>query len=389
MRTFLLRGTAVAVVALALARSALAFEPTGNATADAFLGLIEAGKARVASVGAVSGHGDQIEIREIVLDGTDEPGTSAEIAKVVITGGEVLADGRLKMAALALDDVTLDADDTEVSFTAFRATDLVLPSAAEIAAGGGEPVVGPSYRTIETFGVTVITEDGNEVALDKLFVAVDAMDGDLPTAGRLALSGLLVEAENLDEDGKKSLTDLGYDSLTLDVDAAFAWDPQTGVLDLSRLDLSGAEVGALALKVQLAGLTREVVTRLNESREDSDQALALLQGVSVAGLSIRFDNDSVVERLLDSQAKEAGVDRDTFVAQLQAGLPMLLTILQNQAFQDMVMRAVTTFLQDPVSLHAEAKPAAPVTVAQIMGTAMMAPQSLPQVLGVSVSANGN
>ncbi len=44
-------------------------------------------------------------------------------------------------------------------------------------------------------------------------------------------------------------------------------------------------------------------------------------------------------------------------------------------------------LSNPKSLEMAAKPAAPVPFAQLVGTVMMAPQTLPNVLAVEVAAN--
>ena len=46
-----------------------------------------------------------------------------------------------------------------------------------------------------------------------------------------------------------------------------------------------------------------------------------------------------------------------------------------------------TYLDAPKSLTITAKPAQPLPMSQIMGAAMMAPQSLPTVLGAEVAAN--
>lgn len=65
----------------------------------------------------------------------------------------------------------------------------------------------------------------------------------------------------------------------------------------------------------------------------------------------------------------------------------MLSMLNNPEFQAKVAGAATAFLKDPKSLSASAMPGTPVPFAQILGTAMMAPQSLPDILGVTITAN--
>lgn len=85
--------------------------------------------------------------------------------------------------------------------------------------------------------------------------------------------------------------------------------------------------------------------------------------------------------------KKAGVDTPTYVAGLTGTLPMMLGMLQNKELEGKVAQAVTQFLNTPGSLELTAAPGAPVPLSQIMGTAMFAPQMIPQILSVGITAN--
>ena len=81
------------------------------------------------------------------------------------------------------------------------------------------------------------------------------------------------------------------------------------------------------------------------------------------------------------------VNREDIVAQLNGALPFMLNALNNPSFQEKVAKAAQTFLSDPKSITITASPAAPVPFQQIMGSAMTAPQSLPDTLALDVTAN--
>ena len=68
-------------------------------------------------------------------------------------------------------------------------------------------------------------------------------------------------------------------------------------------------------------------------------------------------------------------------------LQMGLMQLQNEAFAQQTMAAVTSFLKEPKSLTITAKPAAPVKVSDFMAMNPNAPGEAITKLGVSVSAN--
>ena len=367
--------------------SAAAFTPSGNEVADAFLAVLETDDGMVDSYGSVSEGGETVIIKDLLLKRKGDDTKSATIATITLRDGMVQSNGRLKLGSLSLSDLAATADDGGLAIGSFNATNLVLPTPEELNGNDGAPVVGPSYDTLEVLDATVSDGDGNKFDIGRLFTAIDEMDGDLPTAFRFAVDDLKIEASNLDGEAQKSLSDLGYESLTLSAEGQSRWDPEKETLEVKNFKLSGAEAGSFALNLNLGGVSRDVITKLGATEGDPEAAMGLVQGVSVQNISIRLDNSSLVERVLDMQAREAGMDRATLVQQLSAGLPMMVSILQNPAFQEKVVTAATSFLNDPVSLEVTVSPANPVPFAQIMGQAMMAPQTLPEVLAVDVVAN--
>jgi hypothetical protein len=374
---------------LFLCQPASAYDPTGNEIADAFLSLLESEQGTVESYGAVTESGGTVSIESLKLADENDKNLGVTIAQTDLSGGELLSTGRLKLSKLAMTGLNMDADDGSLSIAAFSSTDLVLPSPSEMSKSDDKAPVSPSYADLEILGTTVQDENGNQATAARIFVAIDEMDGDIPTASHFAVEGLVIDAESLDDDGKKALTDLGYDKLTLVVTGSGKWDPEAATLVLDNLTISGQDAATLQLSLSLGGLTREVVNKLNKTQDEPEKALGLIQGITVQSLSLKVDNDSLVERILDRQAKEAGTDRAGLVAQLEGGLPLMLSLLQNPDFQAKVATALGSFLKEPGTLEIIATPGAPVPVAQIMGAAMMAPQTLPQVLGVGISANGS
>lgn len=384
MRSFLMRGVSVSVMALALTHGALAFEATGNDVADAFLSRVEAGDVKVVSVGSVSEDGDQVTLEDVALEGKTPEDGSGTIGIITLTNGEEKSDGTMSLDGVAIEEAVLeDKDGASVSMASLTLTGVVLPPAD----GSKSFEETADYNTIEAEGIEIAEGDVTKASLDTVYAAINSREGNLPTSGELNMTGIAIAVSELDAGTAKQLTDLGYETVNAEVAAEFKWDPVTGVLDLPRLDMTAAEMGGVALAVQIGGLTKEVAEKLEAAKDNSDEAMAILQGLTLNSMRLRFDNGSIVDRLLDQQAKTAGSDRAAVVSQLKTGLPMMLALLQNPEFQAKVAAAAGEFLDNPVSLQADAKPAAPVSVAQIFGTAVMAPQGLPQILGIDVTAN--
>jgi hypothetical protein len=86
-------------------------------------------------------------------------------------------------------------------------------------------------------------------------------------------------------------------------------------------------------------------------------------------------------------AKQQGVSREDYANQIAAALPFLLAAMNNPEFQNEVASALGAFLKDPQSLTIKFEPTAPVSGTEIMSIVGSAPQTLPDRLNASVTAN--
>ena len=190
-----------------------------------------------------------------------------------------------------------------------------------------------------------------------------------------------------DEDTRKRLTDLGYAEIVVDILAAGDWNSDDGTATLKQLEISGQDMGTISLDGQFLGLTPDVVAALQQEQNDFSQLMQTLQGVSVANLTIRYEDESLAGRALELSAKDQNVSEPELIDTLNMQVTQMLAMLENKGFEEKVSAAVKMFLANPESLEISAKPAAPVPFAQLVGTVMMAPQTLPNVLAVEVAAN--
>lgn len=376
---------AVSLIALQSA-PALAFDPTGNDVADAFLTVLDAKEGTVESYGSVDASGDTVTISDIVITSEDDDDARVTIASTELSGGAVQENGRLKLSGLGLTNLTLAADDGGMTLANMTVTDLLLPSAEEMEAD--KAPLGPGYRTFEATSIRIRDEDGELADIARVASSIDQMDGDWPTAGSFSVTGATIDVKQLEAKEGKSLRDLGYDTLTLDLTGSGAWDPEAATLRIPELKIDAENAASLTLSLALGGVTRDVVAQLNDKAAKKPQeAMGILQNVTIESARIRVDDASLTGRVLDQEAGKAGVPREAYVAGITGGLPIMLGMLQNKELEAQVASAVTQFLTAPGSLELTAAPGAPVPVSQIMGTAMLAPQMIPQILSVGITAN--
>jgi hypothetical protein len=379
-------GLTAAVSLVALHTSpALAFDPSGNEVADAFLALLDADEGTVESYGSVTSSGGSVSISDLVIADDDDAEFKVTIANTTLTDGELQDNGRLKLSALDIENLKLAADDGGMSLQTLKVTELMLPSAEEVSADS--PTVSPGYKTFEVNTVQILDEDGKVVDIEKIYSAIDGMDGDVPTSGQFSVSNAVLDVKQLEADETKTLTDLGYETLSFDISGSGKWDPEASTLVIPELKINIKDAASLSISLAFGGVTRDIITQLESKSDNPEEAMALLQNVTVADIKIRLDDDTLTGRILDQEASKSGVETPVYVAGLTGSLPLMLGMLQNKELEGQVAQAVTEFLNTPGSLEITAKPGAPVPVSQIMGTAMLAPQMIPQILAVGILAN--
>jgi len=388
LRPLIGRFALATLLASAAVLPARAVEPTGNAIADAFLAGVEASGAEALVVESVTGDDDTAEI--VGFSATlDDEGEKSEMAidRIVIDDA-ALADDRIEAGTVTLNGVTIS--NGKGKFTAGRAaaTGVRFPSPRDISSGANAIAAEADYDGARVDGIVISGEDGYTVPVESVSFTAEQGDDGTVTRGTIAADRIVLDVASMPaDDAKKELTRLGYDRLTLSFASAGSWDPATATGRIEKLELSAEGIGKLTVSATIGGLTEEVVEKLRNP-SDQDETTQLLQGLTIAEVSIAFDNETLVNRMLAAQAKEAGTTPETLADQLATALPAMLAILKNPEFQSKLAAAGALFLREPVSLVATAKPAAPVPVAMLFGTAMMAPQTLPQVLNVDVVANG-
>ncbi len=204
-----------------------------------------------------------------------------------------------------------------------------------------------------------------------------------------------------DAKSKETIDALNLQNLEGDVSFSGSWELESGTIDIEEYSFDFANIGRLNLAFSLSGYTMDLVKQLQETartmqgQENNEQAqqaaglamLGLMQQMSFVSAEISFEDDGITKRGLDFAGKEQGTTGDQMAQMVKAMVPMMLAQAKLGALQNEVSTAVNTYLDDPQNLTISAAPEKPVPFPMIMGAGMGAPETIPQLLGVSVSAN--
>jgi hypothetical protein len=195
----------------------------------------------------------------------------------------------------------------------------------------------------------------------------------MPVSGELAWSDIRISRSQMPDDQSRDAFDkLGLDAITISFAAAYDWNVANQQASLHDTMLKVNELGTLTIKADVTNLAPDVA------------AFGLAR---LAHARLRFEDASLVERLLRIGAARTGTDPAAFRAQIAAmarqqsvamggGNPMVVAAGQSAA----------DFVNASHSLTIELSPPAPVALAALQGAAAD-PAQLATILGLTVVAN--
>ena len=381
--------SASALFTLCLSSSAFAFE-----SGDVAKRLSE----RLSTLGynitwdGVTMSGDTI-VLENVKAGLAGVGEEAQIGAVMLQG--VSDDGgTYTVDTVSLPDYKKEKDGITLSVSGAALTGLVLPpDGAEKTMRSAVP-----YSGFYIGGVNVTGPGGEMFSLSKLDATLDIPDG-----GNEATFKSLIENFKLnsaafpDPQARAGFAALGYSTVEGSMDSFGTWTLDDGRMAINRMALIVNDAGTLDINLDIGGYTMEflesmqaIQKKMMEEGENENTGLAMLglmQQITFHSAKIRFDDNSLTNKVLEFVAAQQGMKPSDIANQAKAILPFALAQLNNPEFATQVTMAVSAYLDNPQNIEVNANPGTPLPVALLIAGGMSAPENLPNQLGVKVLAN--
>ncbi|MGC4023946.1 MAG: hypothetical protein QM744_01475 [Mesorhizobium sp.] len=195
---------------------------------------------------------------------------------------------------------------------------------------------------------------------------------------------------------------LGYEQVTGTVQGEGVWNPQDGRLQISKYDVAVDNAGKLGMTFDLGGYTPEFLTTMQQlskkmgenpgagnNQQEAAQIINLMQALVLNGASIRFDDASITNKVLNFVAQQQGADPAQLREQTKTIVPFLLASspIKDEMLKKSIAEGVAKYLDDPKSLTIRANPSTPQPFAILGALGQADPASLPTALGMTVTAN--
>ncbi len=386
-KTLLAASTALSIFCIS---PAFAFE--GEDVANRLVSVLEnSGYAISWASSSVNGDAIVLEGVKAGMAGLDE---QVEVGAVVLNGVAETDDGTYTVEMVSLPDYSKEKDGIKVSLSGASLSDLVLPpEGAEKTMRSIVPYSGFSLAS-----VNVVGPDGKIFDMSNLGATMN-----IPDDGGQADFTTIIEEFTLNSasfpeaEARAVFAALGYSVVEGSMDSHGTWNPDDGRMIIDKMALDVKEAGTLDFNLDIGGYTLEFVESLQtmqkkmiEEGENENTGLAMLglmQQITFHTAKIRFDDNSLTNKVIQFVADQQGMKPSDIVNQAKAILPFALAQLNNPEFTAQITAAVSAYLDDPQSIEISADPGTPLPIAMLVAGGMSAPEQLPSQLGVKVTAN--
>ncbi len=363
----------VAVVALTAGLSGPAFSAaTPEQVTAALTKLMATDKGATFVLGTPTQSNDGVVYHNVSIKSADGGETKID----VLTIGNPTVDGdTLSADSIVAENVTGSNKGDNLTVASIELTSPVLT--------GKE--TGNRIDAVSAEGISLSQPGKAPVVVDSAGLDLSDYANDVPHAIDVSVEGIEVDPAAVDASGQfaSQLKAMGYDKLTLGFYGSGSLDEASGDLVVNEITIDGTDLGTVTLSGTFGGLTADVIKQMKQTTPPQEA----LGKVTLKQASIYYGDASLAGRIIAQQAKQMGQEPAAFVGQITGALPLLLSAIGNQPFQDKLAQGVTTFLKDPKNLTISAAPATPVPLMELMATSQTAPQTLPDVLKADVIAN--
>lgn len=257
-----------------------------------------------------------------------------------------------------------------------------------LAAAKSEPSLTEILSIVPTLGLLEI--EGLKVAasalpapisLDRYRLTMSDFIQPIPTAIEALTENAVFPVSLVEEEEARALFEaLGLDVVRYSDRMRLRWDPDTQVLSADPVSFNIEGGGSIDMVMEIGGIPRVVF----ESPEQAQMAIATAT-VNRARITVR--DAKLVSAFIAQQAKGSGLSPETLALALADQAANEMGPVKDTPFGQSLHGALKAFLVSPDELVLSIEPANPVPAMQVMGVLATAPQTLPQLLNATVSAN--
>lgn len=188
------------------------------------------------------------------------------------------------------------------------------------------------------------------------------------------IEGLYLDYRDLPQNSKNAqmfatLQELDLMTMVLNIDGVGSWNRDTGLLDISRYDFELEDGATFGMSARISGYTEQVARQftsaINAMNAETDpqkknalafQTLAFLAGLSFERMEFILDDQSLLDRVVNLQAKKLKQDPEQIKGLVGPMTTIMLTPYNIPEIASQASTALGTFMQGNKKLTITAEP---------------------------------
>lgn len=307
-------------------------------------------------------------------------------------------EGSYQIEKVSFPEVNVKEDKSTISVKDLYLSGVYIPADAN-----AEGLDGFVFYEEAHSGPVDVTVDGKSVfSMEEAITTVALSEDESTMTFEGSATGFKADLSSVeDAKAKEAIEALQLANLQGELSMSGSWEVESGTIEIDDYSFDVANVGKLSMALSMSGYTLDLIKQMQEQtrqmqaqpqNEQAQQAaglamLGLVQQMTLNSAQIRFDDAGITKRGFDYAGKTQGTDGAQMAQMVKGMLPLLLAQAKLGALQNEITAAVNSYIDSPKSLTIAAAPASPVAFPMIMGAAMGAPDTIPTVIGLKVTAN--
>jgi hypothetical protein len=351
--------------------------------------------------GPVQENGNDISFNGLTISpvGSGEEPTKIDTV-FTFSGVEQREDGGYTAESLTVPDIDIDRDGFNISAQNVEATNIYVPAKAE----GGMIAMMQMFSGFSARPIAVSMGEKQLFALASVKSTstfspeqgVEALDGVSTEASFDGIAGSIGEEMGVTKD---VIDALGLDAITGNMRESMDWTMADGRMNIGEFSLTLDNLGKVNLGLDFSGYTPELLNQMTASQAEiaklspqeqtarqEQMGMEMAGKLSIFSLSLRYDDASLTNKLLDYFAAQQGISRTEFVGGLKIIAPAMLAQAGSPALVEQVKAAIGTFFDNPQSLEISIDPGRAVNFMELAALAAN-PDALVSSLNFQISAN--
>jgi hypothetical protein len=379
--------TFAVTTALMASTSNVQAQVTAQAVADAAIAAM-GGEKSVVTVASSELSGSNVVLKSVSIKG--EGGETTVFGDISLENVAEVAEG-FKVEKISGGEFNVVDPDSSMKVANWSMKNAVIPKKG-IAA---ESTTALPLENVSVGAIDLSMKGSQVVQIASINLTVSPVKDNTPVDLDFSISGINMDMTKSDPSSLAAIEALGLQSIKGEIKAVGSWNPVDGRLLLKEQSFDFADIGRLNLTLDISGYTADVSKQISNTlklvgNKDASTAagfsmLGIAQKLTFNQISLRFDDASITNRVLDYMAKQSGTTREAYVAQLKAMAPVMVMQLPEPGLQASWAAATSKFLDNPKSFEIKSVQTTPIPLEKMMVGAMALPELI-KSLGITITA---